>query len=230
DSKLTRLLQPALSGSSLISILCTVQLGPAGSIAAASSHVVETLNTLKFASRAKNNIVSHAKKAEEALANGIGDAGSRALLDRYRMEIVDLRKQLDVQTKAKDEEEEKAREIEAEQRHEEQMLEMQLARTALKERIEHLNRLILSSKSLGVNFNRSFSSLSIQRSRASILSTGSLRNPCSARSSTAHDSLEVPPAKINRTLSTGSITTGYLPTVQVSQIVVADASEDEDSQ
>ncbi|TKA79912.1 hypothetical protein B0A49_00988 [Cryomyces minteri] len=230
DSKLTRLLQPALSGSSLISILCTVQLGPAGSIAAASSHTVETLNTLKFASRAKNNIVSHAKKAEEALANGIGDAGSRALLDRYRMEIVDLRKQLDVQMKAKDEEEEKAREIEAEQRHEEQMLEMQLARTALKERIEHLNRLILSSKSLGVNFNRSFSSLSIQRSRASILSTGSLRNPRPAHSSTAHDSLEVPPAMINRTLSTGSIATGYLPTVQVSQIVVADASEDEDSQ
>ena len=43
------------------------------------------------------------------------------------------------------------REREAAERHEEQMLEMQLARTALKERISHLNRLILSSRSAGVN-------------------------------------------------------------------------------
>lgn len=38
--------------------------------------------------------------------------------------------------------------------HSEQLLEIQLARTALKERIEHLNRLILSSKSSGVNSSR----------------------------------------------------------------------------
>lgn len=169
DSKLTRLLQGALSGNSLVSILCTIQIGSAGSVATANTHATETLNTLKFASRAKNNIVSHAKRAEEALGAG-GDGGARVLLERYRMEIADLKKELEAQAKnngnkdaeaekERDAKEERAREMEAEQRHEEQMLEMQLARTALKERIDHLNRLILSSKSTGVNLNGSYSSL-----------------------------------------------------------------------
>ena len=48
------------------------------------------------------------------------------------------------------------RERESAERHEEQMLEMQLARTALKERIAHLNRLILSSKSL-MSYHKNFS-------------------------------------------------------------------------
>ncbi|KAL1959514.1 hypothetical protein VTO42DRAFT_1959 [Malbranchea cinnamomea] len=154
DSKLTRLLQPALSGNSLVSILCTIQLGPGGSAAPASTHINETLNTLKFAARAKNNIVSHAKRAEESLGPG-GDAGSRALLERYRMEIQSLRAQLEEQTRKHAEHENKLEEHRLEQeaaaRHEEQVMEMQLARTALKERIEHLNRLILCSKSMGVN-------------------------------------------------------------------------------
>ncbi len=46
DSKLTRILQPSLSGSSLISILCTIHLS--------SQTFPETVNTLRFASRAKN--------------------------------------------------------------------------------------------------------------------------------------------------------------------------------
>ncbi len=46
DSKLTRILQPSLSGSSLISILCTIHLS--------SYTFSETVNTLRFASRAKN--------------------------------------------------------------------------------------------------------------------------------------------------------------------------------
>ncbi|KAF3906236.1 Kinesin-4 [Dactylellina cionopaga] len=136
DSKLTRLLQPALAGSSLISILCTMA-------SSTDANHTESLNTLKFAARAKNNIVSHAKKAEEAL---VTDAGSKVLLERYRHEIAELRGQLELQAKAQME----SQEQEA-QRHEEQMIEIQLARTALKERIDHLNRLILSSKSSGVN-------------------------------------------------------------------------------
>ncbi|KAI1847385.1 hypothetical protein JX265_005555 [Neoarthrinium moseri] len=174
DSKLTRLLQGALSGNSLVSILCTIQIGSAGSAAAGNSHNSETINTLKFASRAKNSIVSHAKRAEESLGAG-GDGGARVLLERYRMEIVELRRQLDTQAKkdakdassveeeekVKDEDEERKREKEAEDRHEEQMLEMQLARTALKERIDHLNKLILSSKSIGVNTSGSYSSLGV---------------------------------------------------------------------
>jgi centromeric protein E len=211
DSKLTRLLQGALSGDSLVSILCTIQIGSVGSAAAANSHTGETLNTLKFASRAKNNIVSHAKKAEEALGAG-GDGGARVLLERYRMEILELRGQLEGQARAKDDDEEKEREKEAEQRHEEQMLEMQLARTALKERIEHLNRLILSSKSTGVNASGSYSSLSMRPRMSTMTSNGHLASG-SARSSlapstTGRNSLE-------RTASVGSVSTiGQLPGAQ----------------
>ncbi|KAM3499905.1 hypothetical protein MY10362_006879 [Beauveria mimosiformis] len=194
DSKLTRLLQGALAGNSLVSILCTIQIGAANSAAAANSHTTETLNTLKFASRAKNSIISHAKKAEEALGSG-GEGGARVLLERYRMEIVELRQQLEAQSKSKkkgqdedatekdrDEEQERAFELEAAERREEQMLEMQLARTALKERIDHLNRLILSSKSIGVNSSGSLSSLS-QYARFSQLSlTGSIRSSMTTQS------------------------------------------------
>lgn len=154
DSKLTRLLQPALSGNSLVSILCTIQLGAGGASSAVNSQSGETINTLKFAARAKNSIVSHAKRAEETHGSA-GDGGSRVLLERYRMEIQTLRGQLESHAKVEAEKESKLEEEQFERdsrvRHEEQMLEMQLARTALKERIEHLNRLILCSKSTGVN-------------------------------------------------------------------------------
>ncbi|KAF4550261.1 Kinesin motor domain-containing protein 6 [Elsinoe fawcettii] len=171
DSKLTRLLSSALSGNALISILCTIQLSPMGAFGPLNAMAApsETLNTLTFASRAKNNIVSRAKRNESIPGLG-GEA--RALLDRYKTEIEDLRQQLEQQTrnsqdgaafvenkdvvapKERTEEEERKwaeRERESMERHEAQMLEMQLARTALKERIGHLNRLILSSKSAGVN-------------------------------------------------------------------------------
>ncbi|KAJ5157577.1 kinesin-like protein [Penicillium canariense] len=191
DSKLTRLLQPALSGNSLVSILCTVQL-----VVGINAHSGETLNTLKFAARAKNNIVSHAKKAEEAFGGGNGDSGSRVLLERYRMEIQALRGQLDTQAKAQAEKElkwdEQQFEKEAQARHEEQVLEMQLARTALKERIEHLNRLILSSKSTGVNNHGSLASAFGRLSRMSTTDSGSRSLRSSASQSTlgaAHSSI-----------------------------------------
>lgn len=183
DSKLTRLLQPALSGNSLVSILCTIQLA-----SGVNAHSGETLNTLKFAARAKNNIVSHAKKAEEAYGAGGGDSGSRVLLERYRMEIQTLRGQLDTQAKAQAEKElkwdEEQYEKEAQARHEEQVLEMQLARTALKERIEHLNRLILSSKSTGVNSHGSLSSAFGRLSRMSAADSGTRSLRSSASQST----------------------------------------------
>ncbi|CAF9938012.1 hypothetical protein IMSHALPRED_000625 [Imshaugia aleurites] len=212
DSKLTRLLQPALSGNSLVSILCTIQLGSFGSVSIANGHTGETLNTLKFAARAKNNIVSHAKKAEEALGSGT-DAGSRVLLERYRMEIQSLRNELDSQKKGQEgrEErrpfdlEEKQLEREAEQRREEQMLEMQLARTALNDRIEHLNRLILSSKSSGVNTNGKMSSIpSLSTHQRDGISTKTLR---SLRPSGSQSTLGGATLSLQRTVSTGSTIT-----------------------
>ncbi|KAL8768098.1 MAG: hypothetical protein Q9209_005561 [Squamulea sp. 1 TL-2023] len=202
DSKLTRLLQPALSGNSLVSILCTIQIGSAGSVASNTGHTGETLNTLKFAARAKNNIVSHAKRADEAIGSG-NDAGSRVLLERYRVEIQTLRQQLEGQGKAQQEHDEKKWEKEAEQRHEEQMLEMQLARTALKERIEHLNRLIISSKSSGVNNNGQLSSLSMHPKLAAFGNEGT---PRSARSSTKSSRSSAGNSTLPRITSTGSST------------------------
>lgn len=246
DSKLTRLLQGALSGNSLVSILCTIQLSSANTSAAlASSHTGETLNTLKFASRAKNNIVSHAKKNETNAASG--DPNSRALLDRYRMEIQELRSQLDRQNKDKEANEgrdeaaqdrivEEQLEREEKNRHEEQMLEMQLARTALKERISHLNRLILSSKSIGVNSGR-FSSASMPfNSRMSAFSTTQSEHgrPVSVRSreSSFHDNtprdsvatlgVPLPENAIGRAMSSGSIIMGTIPAAQISQMVTED--------
>ncbi|RMD41911.1 hypothetical protein DV735_g3197, partial [Chaetothyriales sp. CBS 134920] len=189
DSKLTRLLQGALSGNSLVSILCTIQLGSNGSVTTASNHTIETLNTLKFAARAKNNIVSHAKRATEEV--GSVNAG---LLERYRAEIQSLRVQLEAQQKKNVEKEEVQMEKDAEHRHEEQMLEMQLARTALKERIEHLNRLILCSKSTGVN-SGTISSLGMHSRLSGAnntdFATGVSR---SVRSSASHSTLGATPS------------------------------------
>jgi centromeric protein E len=157
-------------------------------VSSVNAHSGETLNTLKFAARAKNNIVSHAKKAEEAYGSGGGDSGSRVLLERYRMEIQALRGQLDTQAKAQAEKElkwdEQQFEKEAQARHEEQVLEMQLARTALKERIEHLNRLILSSKSTGVNSHGSLSAAFGRLSRMSATESGTRSLRSSASQST----------------------------------------------
>ena len=254
DSKLTRLLQPALSGNSLVSILCTIQLSSAGtSAAAAGLHTGETLNTLKFASRAKNNIVSHAKRNESN--PNAGDPGSRALLDRYRLEIQELRQQLVEQNKAK-EEAEKEEEIERDRkmeeeleraeriRHEEQILEMQLARTALKERISHLNRLILSSKSIGVNSGSGrLSSLSLismpPANRISANSTNEFGRPVSVRSRESVNSLHspqrrdsdatlevpLPNGQTSRGVSIGSIIPGNMAATPVTQLITEESGE-----
>ena len=214
DSKLTRLLQPALSGNSLVSILCTIQISSTGSVASANSHTGETLNTLKFAARAKNNIVSHAKKAEEVLGAS-GDGGSRVLLERYRMEIQELKSQLEAQKKEQDQRVD-AVDLEPvvpeDQRHEEQILEMHLARTALTRRMEDLKRLILDSRSTGVNTasGRTMSSLSAHPSLSihhkSESSTRTLR---SLRSSASHSTLgrSTPLPSLSRNHSVGSTVT-----------------------
>jgi len=80
DSKLTRLLQPSLSGSGAkVAIICTVT--------PASAQAEETNNTLKFAQRAKRIEI----KAER---NEIMD--SRSLIKRYQVEIADLKRQLEL--------------------------------------------------------------------------------------------------------------------------------------
>ena len=233
DSKLTRLLQPALSGNALVSILCTIHLASPTNTAAA--HTSETLNTLNFASRAKNNIVSHAKRNESHPGHA---GGAAALLDRYRLEIEDLRRQLEEQNRAKDEaerqeeEEERWREREREsaERHEEQMLEMQLARTALKERIGHLNRLILSSKSIGVNAGRP-SGVGV-RAQATVTADTvgvALSSPDIAHSSTVKFGAAAAPSA-KRAISYNSAKSDILSPINPSQLVELEGDTPQDDE
>ena len=78
DSKLTRVLQPALGGRGKVSLVCTVT--------PASGSAEETHNTLKFANRAKNIQVS-------VNLNEVLD--EKSLIKRYRAEIRKLRNQLE---------------------------------------------------------------------------------------------------------------------------------------
>ena len=235
DSKLTRLLQPALSGNSLVSILCTIQTGSAGSVATASGHAGETLNTLKFAARAKNNIVSHAKRAEEALG-GAGDGGSRVLLERYRMEISDLRSQLEAQKKEqvqKEEIEEKEHEmgVGPDERRELQIVDLHVARQALTKRMEDLKRLILSSQSSGVNRNGKSSSLEMLSNPPSHQkSESSTRTLVSLRSSASHSTLGRLTPSLARNLSTGStVTVGrQADTLDVSPVSSFEMEDEDD--
>lgn len=73
DSKLTRLLQPALEGDSKVSIICN--------ISPCSDAYDETLSTLKFAQRAK-------KIKQTIVKNDSND--SKALLVKYEREISEL--------------------------------------------------------------------------------------------------------------------------------------------
>lgn len=72
DSKLTRLLQPALSGRCLVSVLCTVQ--------STQASYIETLSTLRFAARAKNIIVL-------AKRNDVEGGDSRAVIEKLRAQV-----------------------------------------------------------------------------------------------------------------------------------------------
>jgi centromeric protein E len=77
DSKLTRLLQPSLSGNAQMVLLCCIH--------PSESHMEESHNTFKFATRAK-------KVKQKAVINTAPD--EKLLLQNYRDEIEDLRNQL----------------------------------------------------------------------------------------------------------------------------------------
>lgn len=78
DSKLTRILQPALGGNSKTAIVCAMT--------PCVSHVEETSSTLRFATRAKN-VTNQAKRNEVATATA-------ALIKKQAAEIARLEKKL----------------------------------------------------------------------------------------------------------------------------------------
>ncbi|KAI9469771.1 MAG: kinesin motor domain-containing protein [Benjaminiella poitrasii] len=136
DSKLTRILQTALTGLAKVAVICT--------ISPALTSMEESVNTLKFASRVKR-ITTHAKN-EEVMDD-------KALLRKYRNEIADLKSKLQQTTEVLQKEKEFTESaIMAERRdHDQQLRQMLSVRNAMKERIDHLTRLILTSSSLVMN-------------------------------------------------------------------------------
>ncbi|KAF9163010.1 hypothetical protein DFQ26_003043 [Actinomortierella ambigua] len=143
DSKLTRLLQNSLSGNARVSVICT--------ISPSYVNVEESHNTLKFAARVK-------KVVTKAHTNQVMD--DKALLEKYRREISELKAQLMLTGGLggggtgveKEKQVELSTLLEKERmKHEEDMAEMGRVRNALKERIDHLTRLILTSQSVNPN-------------------------------------------------------------------------------
>ncbi|TPX43856.1 hypothetical protein SeLEV6574_g04829 [Synchytrium endobioticum] len=138
DSKLTRILQSALTGHARIAVICT--------ISPTLSCFEESHNTLKFASRVK-------KVKSTASQNQLMD--DKALIQKYKGEILELKHRLH-ETNLLLESERQQRDtpgdggLSRDERlgYEEQLHESQLVRTALKERIDHLQKLILSSNTI----------------------------------------------------------------------------------
>ena len=134
DSKLTRLLQTSLSGDARVAVICT--------ISDASAAAIETLSTLKFGRRCKM-VVTKAQKHVTV--------DDKALLEQYRKELDTLRARLEASTvesppttPTKDIEALRSERAAAE----EEVAQMQETRTDLKQQIDHLTRLILTSRSV----------------------------------------------------------------------------------
>lgn len=89
DSKLTRLLQLALSGSSLILILCTVHLGSSNT-SSNQQFISETYNTLRFAARAKD-IVMHVNTNKKS---ALTDAESHKIIEELKMTIESMKNEI----------------------------------------------------------------------------------------------------------------------------------------
>lgn len=143
DSKLTRILQSSLSGDAKITVICT--LSPA------MVNFEESLNTLKFARNVKK-VVTRASK------NAVMD--DKALLQKYKQEIEDLKQKLTLTNTSFETRMEQERHLAAAERLkiQEEMQEQKLLRSALKDRIEHLTKMILTSTSVSNRMSSSTNS------------------------------------------------------------------------
>ncbi|KAF7346338.1 Kinesin-like protein [Mycena sanguinolenta] len=127
NSKLTRMLQPSLSGNARISVVCTINPD--------ASAVSESMSTLQFARRIKG-VHLNAQKKE------IVDTD--ALIERYRKEIEDLKSRLAEREKEADKPSVRTRRLSAREQIDESK-----AMTDLNSRIKQLTKLILTSQTVG---------------------------------------------------------------------------------
>lgn len=84
DSKLTRLLQPALSSDSIVTTICTVDTR--------NDAAAETMNTLRFASRAKNVALHVSKKS--IISNGNNDGDKDRTIELLRRQLEEQRRMI----------------------------------------------------------------------------------------------------------------------------------------
>ena len=129
NSKLTRMLQPSLSGNARISVICTINPDV--------SAVAESTSTLLFAQRIKK-VQLHAQKKEVV--------DTDALLERYRKEIEELKKRLSEKEKENSGAPAKGRRLSAREQ-----LDESLAMHNLNARIRQLTKLILTSQTVDEN-------------------------------------------------------------------------------
>ena len=122
DSKLTRLLQPSLSGGGYITILATVCGG--------KSFSSETLSTLQFSKRAKKIPVKAVQMASYHEGTG-ADPELRRMVEEYKTQIEDLKRQLS--------------EAQIQQVNVDEMNSLKVQREQLNNRIERLSVLALAA-------------------------------------------------------------------------------------
>jgi hypothetical protein len=123
DSKLTRLLQPSLSGGGYITVLATICGG--------QKYSSETLSTLQFARRAKK-IAAKATQAENLLEEGFeGEAQLRDIITTHKLQIEELKKELEIEKSKKG--------------NLDEMNELKIQREQLNNRIERLSVLALAA-------------------------------------------------------------------------------------
>ncbi|KAG8915522.1 Kinesin-like protein kip2 [Tulasnella sp. 408] len=147
NSKLTKLLQPSLSGNARISVVCTLNPSPAS--------VPESTSTLQFASRVKRVHVSNAQllllvpphltatPTMQLNATRKEIVDTDALIERYRKEIEDLKARLS----------EREREVAAPKAKRRlsarEKMDENKAMNDLSSRIKQLTRLILTQNNVG---------------------------------------------------------------------------------
>lgn len=88
DSKLTRLLQPSLSGTALVSMLCTIQTGPPPAGGA------ETVNSVRFAAKAKNITVLAKRNSALDEAFFSGNPSQSKMVEQLQNDLESLRREL----------------------------------------------------------------------------------------------------------------------------------------
>ncbi|EKM51774.1 uncharacterized protein PHACADRAFT_262108 [Phanerochaete carnosa HHB-10118-sp] len=129
NSKLTRMLQPSLSGNARISVICTIN--------PSKEAITESTSTLLFAQRIKR-VQLHAQKKEVI--------DTEALLERYRKEIEELKRRL---AEREADSPNKNRRLSAREQ-----LEESKAMHDLNARIRQLTKLILTSQTVDADPSR----------------------------------------------------------------------------